>query len=114
MIDFACKRFEIDKIIKCGLNLSKADFKVMKELLTKDDYVTTEELVEKLGFNISTVQRAVKKLTEKKLVIRSQENLSGGGYKFLYKVRERQEVRKILIALVRKWSDKVEETLVDW
>ena len=41
MIDFACKRFEIDKIIKCGLNLSKADFKVMKELLTKDDYVTT-------------------------------------------------------------------------
>ena len=114
MIDFACRRFEIDRIVKCGLGLSKADFAVMKELLDNDRFVTTEDLVDKLNLNLSTVQRSVKRLTEKNLLIRSQENLSGGGYKFIYKMKDRHEVRKIIINLVKKWSDKVEESLLRW
>lgn len=67
MVDFACKEFQIEAVIKCGLNLTKAELQVLKYLLGNDTrWFTTEQVAADLSLDISTVQRSVKKLTEKK------------------------------------------------
>ncbi|MBU2589798.1 MAG: MarR family transcriptional regulator, partial [Nanoarchaeota archaeon] len=114
MIDFACKRFSLDEIIKCSLRLSKADCKVMHFLLKELDWITTKDLTKKLKLNITTVQRAVKKLHEKKVLTRSQENLKDGGYIFYYKIKNKKELRELIIQLVNNWVKNVENELNRW
>jgi predicted transcriptional regulator len=61
MIDFACKEFNEENVIKCALNLTKADLKVMKYFLNgTDQWVDTESLSNVLELDISTIQRSVK------------------------------------------------------
>lgn len=115
MIDFACKEFKLSEVIKCGLGLSKADFDVMDSLLENDeDSFTTEQLAKTLNLNLSTVQRAMKKLFEKDIVERKQVNLDNGGYSFVYQIRSRSEIRTIIMKIVHSWSKKVEEELKKW
>jgi predicted transcriptional regulator len=84
MIDFACKQFVVDDIVKCSLGLAKADLRVLKHLATVRERLSTDAISSDLRLDLSTVQRAVKKLHEQEVVIRFQENLSGGGYVFYY------------------------------
>ncbi|NCN86639.1 MarR family transcriptional regulator, partial [archaeon] len=42
MIDFACKKFDIEEVIKCSLALSKSDFRILKFLMQNDDSFSTE------------------------------------------------------------------------
>lgn len=114
MIDFACKSFNLDEIIKCGLNLTKADIKVMRHLLKIDRWCTADTMAEHLGLNLSTVQRAVKKLYEKDLVTRTQDNLSGGGYIFQYRIKGKEHISGIIRKIIHKWVGKVEEALDKW
>lgn len=115
MIDFACKQFKIEEVIKCGLGLTKADYKILEFFIDNlDQYFTTEELAKHLKLNLTTIQRAVKKLFEKNLIDRRQENLSGGGYMFYYKLSNKNKVRKALTNIVNSWSEKVKSELNKW
>ncbi|MBN1156963.1 HTH domain-containing protein [Candidatus Woesearchaeota archaeon] len=115
MMDFACKKIEIKQVVKCGFGLSKADFRLMEFMLNNDEkYFTTHELSKKLGLNLSTIQRSVKKLHEKAVIERKQINLAGGGYLFTYKSKDKIEVRKLVISVVRNWTKKVEEEINRW
>jgi predicted transcriptional regulator len=115
MIDFACKRIEVRDIVKCGFGLSKADFKLMNFVIEHDEKsFTTHELAKKLKFNLSTMQRSVKKLHEAGIIERRQNNLSGGGYLFVYKAKEKRIIRNLIISIVRNWSNKVEEEINRW
>jgi len=114
MIDFACKRFDKNQVIKCGLGLTKADFEIMQLLVSTNDEMTTEDIADRLKVNLSTAQRAVKKLHEKNIVKRMQKNLDGGGYFFVYVSYSRDVIRKQIISIVRKWADKVEEEINKW
>ena len=115
MIDFACKRFNLDEIFKCGLGLTKADSKVMNFLVKNSiESFTTEEISEQLGLNLTTIQRAVKKLHEKEIIERKQENLSGGGYKFRYEIRSKKEIRTVMMNIVHNWVKTVEKELGGW
>lgn len=115
MIDFACKRFQLDEVIKCGLSLSKADYRVFDFLIGHDeDVYSTEELAKELGLNLSTIQRAVKKLYEKHLLKRFQTNLDGGGYSFQYAAKDKSHIKEIIMGIVNRWSSTVENALKDW
>ena len=114
-IDFACKRFEIEDVVKCSLALSKSDFIILKFLM-KDferDF-STEELSSKLGFEKSTVQRAVKKLHGEGLLFRSQKNQSKGGYLFFYRIKNKIELRNKILRIVESWYKRFEEELKKW
>ena len=91
MIDFACKRFDLDEVIRCSLSLSKAEHVLFKCLLKKDDWLTTHELSKLNKSNVTTVQRNVKSLFEKSVVERRQQNLDKGGYVFLYKSKDKEQ-----------------------
>ena len=48
MIDFACKKFDLEEVIKCVLGLSKSEFRLLKFLENYKKKSTTEELSKKL------------------------------------------------------------------
>jgi len=115
MIDFACKRFDINNIIKCGLGLTRAELKVMQYFLRHMDFeFTTDALSRKTKLDLTTIQKAVKKLTEKKIISRSQKNLDTGGYVFFYKCNSKQSIRDVLKKIIRNWSENVEMHIDSW
>lgn len=115
MIDFACKSFQLDDVIKCGLGLTKADFKLMDFMMKNDDeWYTTEHLAKDLGLNLSTIQRSVKKLSEKKIISRKQNNIDGGGYFFIYQIRSKPEIRIVITEIINNWSSTVKEAIEKW
>lgn len=114
MIDFACKEFDLDEVIKCVLGLSKSEFRLLKFLSSQDTKFTTEELSRKLKLDKSTIQRSVKKLHEKDLVTRSQINKTIGGYVFLYKIKNKENIRKIVNETLDNWVMTFKRRLSSW
>ena len=98
MLDFACKRFEIEEVVKCSLALTKSDFRLLKYFIRNSSKkFTTEDLAEDLKLDKSTIQRGVKKLHQKGLLFRSQLNQSKGGYIFLYQIKDKEAIRKKIL-----------------
>ena len=114
MIDFACKKFDLDEVIKCVLGLSKSEFRLLKFLSEQDTRFTTEELSKKLKLDKSTIQRSVKKLHERNLVIRSQINQTVGGYIFLYKIKNKENIKKIVNETLDNWVGTFKKRLSSW
>jgi predicted transcriptional regulator len=115
MINFACKRFDLEEIVKCSLGLTKADYSIIMYLIKNDiDQKTTQEISEKLELDLSTVQRSIKKLFTKKLVKRLQKNLEKGGYIFLYQIQNKQEIRNQIKQIIQNWSNNVEKEIDNW
>jgi len=115
MIDFACKKFDLDDIMKCGLGLTKAEFEIMQFFVhNRDKKLTSADLSESLELNLTTIQKAVKKLSEKNIVKRYQKNLDGGGYIYLYQCNSKKNIRDILKSIIRNWSKVVEDKINEW
>lgn len=115
MIDFACQEFDLDEVIKCSLGLTKADYKLMLHFLnSRDDWTTTTELSKKLRLTLSTIQRCVKSLHEKNILDRRQENLDGGGYTFIYKLKNKQELKSRVSDTIHSWVKKFDKELDKW
>jgi predicted transcriptional regulator len=115
MIDFACQQFDLTTIIKCSLNLTKADFKVLVFMTQNhSEWFTSDDLAKKLKLNLSTIQRAVKKLHEKGLADRNQNNLDNGGYIYIYKSKSKDEISAIIMKIVNNWVSTVEQELKRW
>lgn len=114
-MDFACKRFSIEEVIKCGLSLTKADYKILEFFVEKqDEEFTTDEIAKELGLNLTTIQRGVKKLFDSSILERNQKNLAGGGYVFYYNLHSKSRVRKVLMDVVHSWVNKVDQELKKW
>jgi predicted transcriptional regulator len=115
MLDFACKRFEIEDVVKCSLALSKADFRLLKYFIKNGSRrFTTDELAKELFLDKSTVQRGVKKLHGKDLLFRSQINQSKGGYIFLYQIKNKEALRKKILDIVDSWHKRFREEIAKW
>lgn len=114
-LNFACKRFELEEVIKCGLSLSNADYKIMDFLMKNSkDYFNTFEISSRLGFDKSTVQRSIKKLHKKGIVTRNQKNLSRGGYSFSYNIKNKNEIKSMIKEIMNNWIKIFEERLDKW
>ena len=115
MIDFACKEFKLSEIIKCALGLRKADLAVLSFFLEHtDSWHSAEDVAKKLRLNVTTVQRASKKLFEKDIIHRQQENLTGGGYVYSYKLKNKTHIRMVIMSIVERWKKKVADELEKW
>ena len=82
--------------------------------MENDERFTTEDLAKKLELDKSTIQRAVKKMHEKDLLTRSQINQTVGGYIFLYKIKDKQNLRKIVLNTLEGWMDVFREKINKW
>jgi predicted transcriptional regulator len=113
MIDFACKRIELEDLIRCSLNLSKSDFKLFNFLLTNDSF-TVKSLSDKLDLDRTTIQKSVKKLLDRGILEQYQENLSPGGYRFIYKIKEKDQIKKKILSIIKNWTENVNKTIENW
>lgn len=114
MIDFACKQFNIEEIIKCSLGLTKAEFEIFRFMLDNTQEFSTHEISKKKNLELSTVQRTLKKLVDKEVVTRRQINLEQGGYIYVYSIKNRKVIREKINDLLKDWSNKVEKELNSW
>jgi predicted transcriptional regulator len=115
MLDFACKRLELDQIIKCSFSLSKSEFGILMFLMKNIGHrFMTDELADVLNLDKSTIQRSVKKLHKKGLIVRGQINQSRGGYVYNYKVKDRVEVRKMIVDVIDLWASRVKKEVFKW
>jgi predicted transcriptional regulator len=113
MIDFACKRFEIEEIVRCGFGLSKADYKILVILMKNTGGLTTNQLAKELQLDLSTIQRSVKKLFEKDIISRSQFNLSSG-YLYKYSIKDRNTIKEKMLIVIKGWIGGVENSIRAW
>lgn len=110
-MDFACKTLSLDEVVKCSLGLTKGDYKVFQFFLKNQEWYKSNSIAKKLKLNLSTVQRSVKKLQEKGVLTRAQENLDGGGYVYSYKIKGKKEIQKILSEIIDSWTGRVKSEL---
>ena len=114
MIDFGCKKFGIEDIIKCSLGLSRADYKLFSFLLYQQDDLTTQEIAATLGLDRTTVQKSIKNLVTKNVVIRLQENLEKGGYLFKYRIKDKEILKRNILTILSSWTSNAEEEIRRW
>lgn len=115
MINFACKQFQMEDVIRCALSLTKSDYKVFEFFMDNhDEWWTSSKVSKKLSLDTSTTQRSVKKLHEKNILQRTQSNLEGGGYLFYYKIKHKDEVADILKEIIESWVNRVKDALDKW
>jgi predicted transcriptional regulator len=114
MIDFACKQFSLQDIMKCGLGLTKTELIILQFFLKHDAYICTKSISTKLKLDESTVQRAVKKLHEAHMIVKTQENFSTGGYQYLYKAVSREKIAQTILQTIESWKKKVHVAFDDW
>lgn len=115
MVNFACKRFNLEEIVKCALSLTKAECKVFRYFFENPtENLTTEALAENLGLNLTTVQKAVKKLNENGIIIRYQQNLDHGGYVYTYEASPKKRIREILKNIINNWAENVGKAIDNW
>ena len=114
-MDFACKSFSIDEVVRCSLSLTKAEFKVLEFLIKNDlNKFKSDHIAKVLNLDISTTQRCLKKLNEKNIVSRSQFNLLKGGYVYAYKITDKKQIKQIISDIIAKWADKFHKEIDKW
>jgi len=115
MIDFACKEFDLKDILKCGLGLTKSEFILFDYFIKNSDKESTTLSISKiLDMDLTTIQKGVKKLYEKGIIIRHQKNLDNGGYVYTYECNSKPKIRKIIKDIIDKWSLKVHQEIDKW
>jgi len=112
-ISFACRPFNLDEIVRCGLQLSRSEMRVFLQCLKSDEFAVAK-MAQELGIDRTTVQKAVGKLYEKGLLRRIQRNRTSGGYQYAYAPLPKDEVRKRVKEIARTWFIEVESSLERW
>ena len=113
-MDFACKSFSLDELIRCSLGLTKAEYKILDFLMkNQTKKFNTEMLSKNLRLDLSTIQRSMKKMNEKKLVKRSQINLSVG-YSFVYCICNKKDIKQIISSNIKNWTDNFYLEIEKW
>lgn len=114
-MNFACKQFNLDDVVRCSLSLTKAEFKILEFLMKNSTKrISSNDISESLKLDLSTVQRSMKKMTEKNIVRRSQINLAGAGYTFVYCICNKQEIKDQIKKIINSWTEKFHSEIENW
>lgn len=103
-MDFACQEIDVTQVLKCSFALSKAGCSVLKEFLKQPNRVwRSDELAEITGHDLATIQRTLKHLFEREVLIRRQQNREAGGYEYVYELKEEQELITLIKSTLDEW-----------
>ncbi|MFP4567327.1 MAG: helix-turn-helix domain-containing protein [Candidatus Woesearchaeota archaeon] len=113
MIDFACKKLDLNEVMRCGLGITKTEQEILNFLI-KTEWFTAIDLSKNMKISLATAQRSLKNLHEKNLILRRQQNLELGGYLFFYKSQEKEFIKSELKDILSNWTRNVESSLDKW
>lgn len=110
-IDFACKTFDLNEIVRCSLSISRTDTRLLNRM---DASMSARSVARTLRVDLTTAQRSLKRLTDEGLVKRRQVNLEHGGYEYVYERIPMDDLRSMVLDRIHTWVDKVEDELSTW
>ncbi len=113
-LSFACKIIKIEDIIRCSFDINKTQYQILMLLSRSKRAMTISEIASKLKKDRTTVQKAVKVLFSKHLVIRRQLNLDNGGYIYYYTINDRDKLKERIIHLINEWAESAKHTVLNW
>jgi len=113
-MSFACKRIDFKDIVMCSFDLNKTEYALFLFLIKQKESLSASDIGEKLHKDRTTVQKAVKRLVEKNLVAKHQINLDAGGYTFVYGIKNKEELRQMILHIVNSWHKNVLESIQKW
>ena len=111
MITFACKKIKQEDLIRCSFNINKTEYNVFMFVLKRNKSYIVSEIAKNMKLERTTVQKALKNLLDKKLIKRTQKNLSKGGYIFIYKINNKTEIKNKIKKIIYNWYKGAEETI---
>ena len=111
MIIFSCKNITEEELVRCSFSLNKTEYNVLIFLLRKDSLFSIPQISKMMKLERSTIQKAIKNLLSERLVKRTQNNLSKGGYIFLYKPNNKNEIKNRMREITSRWYKKIEESI---
>ncbi|HKL24335.1 MAG TPA: helix-turn-helix domain-containing protein [Candidatus Nanoarchaeia archaeon] len=111
MVTFACKKIPKEDLIRCSFDLNKTSYKLLIYLLTQKKPLKISDISEGMGLERSSVQKALGKLFEKELVIRSQKNLEKGGYIYFYQTKNKQEIKDRMKKIINNWYENTKKEI---
>ena len=114
MINFACKDIDFSEVVRCSFNLNKTEYKLFIEMVKHDEKRSIVDIARLTKFERSTVQKAIKKLVQQRLVSRTQVNLSKGGYVFLYKTKDKARIKERIENCISSWSERAVGEVRKW
>lgn len=83
-------------------------------LLEQDESMSVSAIGEATGKDRTTVQKAMKKLLSQNIVHKHQVNLEQGGYTFVYAIKDKEFLRRRMLAVVEHWYDQVLKEIHQW
>lgn len=102
-MDFTCKQIEPKDLIKCTFGLNKTELELFLFLTKSNKCETVQTVSKNLELDRTTIQKSLKKLLEKEIIERRQNNLDNGGYVFLYCVKKKPEIREKMQGILDEW-----------
>lgn len=114
MISFACKQIDFKDLLTCSFSLNKTEYNLLLFLLEQKEPLCASTIGELIHKDRTTIQKAVKKLVSKDLVIKHQVNLNNGGYTFLYSIKDKQFIKQQITDIVDSWHKKVVDSINNW
>ena len=112
MFSFACETFNLEEVIMCSLSINKTECNILTKLMTQP--LTIKQVSTIMKLERSSVQKNIKKLVEKELLIRKQINLSKGGYKFVYTAKNKTEIKNKVFNSLNDWMLTARKEINTW
>ncbi len=114
MINFACRKINMEDIIKCSFSLNKTAYNVLSYLMQADEWKNVMSISKDLGLERSGVQKAIKVLLGAGLIKRKQKNMPSGGYIYFYTSIPKSEIKEKLMSIIREWENLLEKEAEKW
>jgi len=113
-LNFVCRMVSIEEILKCSFGLTQSEIKVLKFLSNTEEKFKIQKIQKSLKKDRSTIQRAVKSLSEKDLINRHQINLDKGGYYFVYSSIPKESIKERIYKNFDGFKNSVGSAIERW
>jgi predicted transcriptional regulator len=107
MIDFACKRITKEDVLRCSFSLNKTEYTALLFLLKKSGSIKQISL--ETNLDRTTIQKALKQLLEKQIIIRKRDNKKGASY--FYCLKNKSDFKKEINSRLNLWYNSVKKEI---
>lgn len=113
-MDFACQEIDVEQVLSCTFGLSKSGCAVMKQLFAAPHPMTSDALASATGYDLATVQRALKHLSERGVLVRTQHNRPQGGYEYVYEPVKSDAFMGLVDDTFSSWLAQARSEVQSW
>lgn len=97
-------------VLKCAFSLGDPELDVYRALLSNGP-MRSDELADFMGKGPSTIYRSLQRLVSCGMVLRESRNIPAGGSYFIYRAKDREQLREEVRGCMERMMERVERLL---